>query len=470
MPSNPMSRRQFLKTSAVALSGAVIAACGAAPTATPAPQPTATKAAAAAAPATGGAPQPSPPIRLSAEPSASPLTTRQRRRNPATDLFFQKFYPNMKPAYEVTPSGYEEKLLASIASGDPPNLAYVHESRFASFASQGAMMPLDDLLAKTPLIDGNDKYPLDVLAPNNKWQGKWLAFPYGAAFLFMAYNKSMFQKASVPLPKEGWTWQDFFTAMTALTKDTTGKGTPDQWGWIGWNPGWMPAQWPLKQSHGSADFNDTKDTCIINNDAGVQILDMMRNTWVGASRSAPTPAQLTQLQSGTTKQFEGGKAAATSMLSPNVNSTLANIAGSGKFDMGIEIYPAGPKGPFVRTGGSEVFLPKGDKYPQVAWELTRYLIGDEEAGKLAATYKDGNPLLRLDHILKYNVPEGPLKPDMVRIITNGFQKYGTVVGYSKLGTYGTIWSANCDKMAAGDMTAKQTADAIAAAANKELKG
>ena len=468
MPGSTLSRRQFLKTSAVALSGAVLAACGAAATPTPTPAPA--KPTAPSAPATGGAPTAVPANTSVTGTFRFAFDNETETRNPATDLFFKKFYPNMKPAYEVTPSGYEEKLLASIASGDPPDLAYVHESRFASFASQGAMMVLDDLLAKQPLIDGNDKYPLDILKRNNQWQGKWMAFPYGAAFLFIAYNKTMFQQANVPLPKEGWTWQDFLTAAQTLTKDTTGKGTPDQWGWIGWNPGWMPAQWPLKQSYGAFDFNDTLDTCIINNDAGVQILDFMRTTWVGNTRCSPTPAQLTQLQSGTTKLFEGGKAAMKNILSPNVISTLDAIAGSGKFEMGIEIYPAGPKGPFVRTGGSEVFIPKGSKHPQIAWELTRYLIGDEEANKLAATYKDGNPLLRLDYILKYNVPEGPLKADMVRIITTSFQKYGTVVQYSKLGTYGAIWSANCDKMAAGELTAKQCADAIAAAANKELKG
>ncbi len=457
------SRRKFLEMSAVVLSGAALGGCSTAPPPRPTPAPA----------------EPTAPVSTGGEPTAVPADTtvtgtfryaidnETETRKPATDLFFQKFYPNMKVTYEVTPDGYFEKLLAQIASGDVPDLAYLHESRFADFASQGAMMPLDDYLANKPLIDGNGKYPLEILKRNNNWQGKWYCMPIGAAFLFIRYNKTMFQNANIPLPKEGWTWDDFLSAAKALTKDTTGKGTTDQWGWTGWSPGWMPAQWPLMQSFGAFHFNDALDECIINNDAGVQVLDIMRTTWCADPKSSPTPAALGQLQQGTIRLFEGGKSAMSSILSPNVASNLNNIAG--KFEMGIEIYPAGPKGPFVRTGGSSMGLPKGCKHPQIAWELLRWLIGDEEAGRLAAPYMDGNPLVRLDHVLKYNVPEGPLKADMTRIITTAFEKYGTVVQYSTLGDYGTIWAANCDKLAACEITAKQCADAIASAANKELR-
>jgi hypothetical protein len=173
------------------------------------------------------------------------------------------------------------------------------------------------------------------------------------------------------------------------------------------------------------------------------------------------------LQSGTTRLFEGGLAAIDRVFSSTVISSLENI--DGKFEMGIEIYPAGPKGPFVRTGGSSMGLPVGCKLPDIAWELLRYQIGDEEAGKLAATYLDGNPLVRLDHVLKYNVPEGPLKDPMIRIITDGFQKYGTVTQYSPVGGYGSIVSSNVDRLAACEITAKECVDAIAEATDKELK-
>lgn len=452
MPGNLVSRRRFFKISTVALSGAVLAGCAGKP-----------------APAQQGQVAPATPVPKSSVTGTFryAFDNETETRKPAVDLFFQKFYPNMKVTYEVTPSGYFEKLLAQIASGDVPDLAYIHESRFADFASQGALMPLDDYLAKMPLIDGNDKYPLEILKRNNNWKGKWYTMPIGAAFLFVRYNKDLFKAANVPLPTDKWTWSDFLTAAAALTKDTNNDGKPEQWGWIGWNPGWMPAQWPLMQSYGSFHFTDDLSQCVINNDAGLQVYEFIRSTFCGKTLCSPTPAAKTQLQSGTVRLFEGGLAAMDYTLSPNVISALKNIAG--KFEMGIEISPAGPKGSFVRTGGSSMGLPKGCKKPDVSWDLLRWMIGDEEAGKLAATYLDGNPLVRLDHIVKYNVPEGPLKDQMVRIITDGFQKYGTVVQYAPIGEYGAIVTSNVDKLAACEITAKQCVDAIADAANKALK-
>jgi len=98
-----------------------------------------------------------------------------------------------------------------------------------------------------------------------------------------------------------------------------------------------------------------------------------------------------------------------------------------------------------------------------------HMIGDEEANKVAAPYLDGNPRVRLDYARKYNVPTGPLHDKMTSIMSDGFQKYGTVVQYGPVGTYGDICASNMDKLAAGQVTAKQCADGIVADAKKQLK-
>ena len=468
MAGTRFSRRRFLGATVIATSGAILAACGAAPTPTAAP-PAGAKPAATSAPA-----QAKPAATTAPAPKGSPSGTFRfaidndtETRKPAVELFFQKTYPNMKVQFEVTPKGYEEKLLSQIAAKNPPDVAYVHESRFADFASQGAFLPLDDYMARQPLIGGNEQYPLEVMKRNNWWKGKWYALPVGFGALFVRYNKTMFEKAGVKLPHEEWTWDEFREAAFALAKDTNGDGVPEQWGWVGWNPGWLPSWWPLMQSYGSFHFNENLDQCIINNDAGVQVLDFKRSTWCGKPPASPTPAAKSQLQSGTVRLFEGGLAAMDSLLSPQVISSLKNIGD--RFEMAIEFYPAGPKGKFVRTGGTSMAIPVGSKYPDIAWELLRDMVGDEEANKLAATYLDGNPLIRLDYILKYNVPSGKVGEKMKHIITDGFKKHGTVVQYAPIGEYPQIVSTNMDKLAACEVTAKAAADAIANQTNKLLK-
>ena len=71
-------------------------------------------------------------------------------------------------------------------------------------------------------------------------------------------------------------------------------------------PGLAPGDWPLLKSYGASNFNEAADSCIINNDAGVQAYEFMKTFWCGNLRSSPTPATLTQLGSGTQKVFEGG--------------------------------------------------------------------------------------------------------------------------------------------------------------------
>jgi multiple sugar transport system substrate-binding protein len=465
-----VSRRRFLVSAVVIVGSGLAAACGAptapaAPTqgqAAPAAAPTQSQA--AAAPTTAAATS-APATKTS--PSGVfryAIDNDTETRKPVVEAFLAKNYPNVKAQFEVTPEGYFEKLLSQIAAKNPPDLAYIHESRFLDFASQGALQPLDPFMAKQPLIDGNDKYGLDILKNNNNYKGMWYTMPIGMAYLFVRYNKTMFEKAGVPLPSPSWTWDDLKSAAAKLTKDT-GDVNAKQWGWIGWDPSWMPSWWPLMQSYGAFHYNDDRSQCILNNAAGVQVLDYMRSTW--ADKVSPTPAAKTQLASGTLKLFEGGLAAMDYVLSPNVISSLKNIAD--KFEMGIEEFPSGPKGQFVRTGGSSMSIPVGAKNPDLAWEVLRFMIGDEQANKDAATYMDGNPLVRLDYALKYNVPSGPLADKMKSIMTEGFQKHGTVVQYGPVGEYSNIVRATMDKLASGEMTAQQAADDIASQTNKLLK-
>ena len=49
--------------------------------------------------------------------------------------------------------------------------------------------------------------------------GKQFALPYDFGPLLQYYNKDMFEKEGLPLPKPGWTEDDFNKAAKALTKD-----------------------------------------------------------------------------------------------------------------------------------------------------------------------------------------------------------------------------------------------------------
>ena len=48
--------------------------------------------------------------------------------------------------------------------------------------------------------------------------------------LVVYYNADLFTAAGVAPPAAGWTWADFLAAAQALTRDTDGDGTIDQYG------------------------------------------------------------------------------------------------------------------------------------------------------------------------------------------------------------------------------------------------
>lgn len=277
----------------------------------------------------------------------------------------------------------------------------------------------------------------------------------------------MFEEAGVTPPNADWTWENFREAAAKLTKDTNGDGKPDQWGWVGWWPDWLPSWWSVLRSYGGRHFNDDISASAMTEPGSIAALDFMRSVWCGDLRGSPSPAVNAQLDSGTVPVFEGGVAAMDYILSQNVNNALEAI--DDKFEMGIELFPTGPDGRFLRAGGTSYAIPTGSKHPEIAWELIRYLAGDEEAGKLAAEYENGNPLIRLDLVLKYNAPQGPLVEDWKRIVTDGFEKYGTVVQYAPIGEYGDIVNASMEKLGACEITAQESAQEIAEATNQALE-
>jgi len=139
---------------------------------------------------------------------------------------FNKAHPNIKVIPMHIPQ-YLEKISAMIASGNPPHLAYLVESRALDWASKGVLVDLEELLQKDP--DPVIKNKL----PQLYWYydgGKKLAgVSFAAEFMITYYNKDLFDKARVPYPPtkpEEWTWDKFVETAKKLTFDSKGR-TPD---------------------------------------------------------------------------------------------------------------------------------------------------------------------------------------------------------------------------------------------------
>ena len=121
------------------------------------------------------------------------------------------------------------RLSTSIAGGAPPDLFLMNYRFYGQFAVKDAIEPLDDRIAASSLIEPGDYYPVAMDA--FRWRGRQLCLPQNVSSLAVYYNRTLFEKYGVPLPKAGWTWNELLTTATAMTRDAAGgviRGTESE--------------------------------------------------------------------------------------------------------------------------------------------------------------------------------------------------------------------------------------------------
>lgn len=112
------------------------------------------------------------------------------------------------------------KLSTSIAGGEPPDLFLMNYRFYGQFAAKDAVEPLDERLKASSAVKAADYYPVAMEA--FQWGGKQMCLPQNVSSLVVYYNKDIFAKYGVAEPKPGWTWNEFLTTATLLTRDAAG--------------------------------------------------------------------------------------------------------------------------------------------------------------------------------------------------------------------------------------------------------
>jgi multiple sugar transport system substrate-binding protein len=145
---------------------------------------------------------------------------------------FEQSHPGIKVDLEsIAPpvgqalSWYIARVLTEIAAGNGPDVMLVPDDQARYFAHSGQLIDLAPALKKYN-VQISQFYP-------NVWNlgnlnGTTYYVPKDWADLSVQYNKTMFQKAGLPFPKAGWTWDDLLKDAQKLT--IMNGGHPVQWG------------------------------------------------------------------------------------------------------------------------------------------------------------------------------------------------------------------------------------------------
>jgi multiple sugar transport system substrate-binding protein len=142
---------------------------------------------------------------------------------------FERTHPGIRvdASGGVVSDAMLQKILAALAAGSFPDVAYIFGSDLANIARSPKVVDLTDVLT-ADRAEWADYWPAvrEAVTVN----GQVRAAPALLDSLAVVCNRSLFAKAGVPLPAEGWRWRDFVATAKALTDDGAGVfGT----GWPG---------------------------------------------------------------------------------------------------------------------------------------------------------------------------------------------------------------------------------------------
>ena len=129
-----------------------------------------------------------------------------------------------------------QKVLAAIAGGNPPDIAYLYGSWAANIATNPNVVTINHLIAADPSFHWQDFWPAARLAATVN--GKIVGVPALIDNLALVYNKRLFARAHLATPTANWTWSQFQNAAEKLTNPSA-----KQFGWAYVNDGSEDTVW-----------------------------------------------------------------------------------------------------------------------------------------------------------------------------------------------------------------------------------
>lgn len=393
-----LSRRQVLVGGA-SLSALLLAACSQqatpAPTAAPAPATAAATQAAASAQTKAAAPTTtSKPAAQAAPTRSGPKTLKFSSYSFSTfEGAMKKMFKNWDPSVNVQSefaggNDYWNKVQVEIASGQTPDLGIGEFNLIVSFAKNGAIMALDDLIKR-------DNFSLDPYYPATIDQYRWkkgdfdsggsgssiYGLPGDAQPYMFVYNKNMFDEAKVAYPTDSWTWDDVVSAGQKITQASKNK-------WGCYAPSlsqFYEGEWVL--SAGGTVLSADKKTSALDTPESVSAYkwawDLIYTHKI-APKPVPNPSE-DPFQSGQVAMFWDGI------------WRVADFAKINQFQWDMAMHPKNPKtGKRVMTLESDGWwIYSAAKQKDLAWSLLKFLVSD----------KGEQDFAKLDYFIPGSIPK-----------------------------------------------------------------
>ena len=148
---------------------------------------------------------------------------------------FEAEHPGVKVEYVsgIKREDYGEWLAEQLLAGEEPDVFLVQDADFDAYASIGILHDLTEFVSRDQSFDWEGYYP--AVADYGRYEGQVYALPLECAPTLMFVNKTLLAREGIAMPREDWTWGEFYDICAKVTRDTDGDGALDQFGVYGYD-------------------------------------------------------------------------------------------------------------------------------------------------------------------------------------------------------------------------------------------
>ena len=262
-----------------------------------------------------------------------------------------------------------QKLMASIQTGNQPDIAQSFEAWIAKYVEGDVITPVEDFIANDSTFADEDlKDFYQVFLDCNTMSGKLVSFPFNKSVRVQYYNKDILFRNDMDKNKPPKTWAEFRDNCKKLTQDTDGDGKIDQFGTTVKISAWQFENLLLQAGGEIMDKENT--TALFNSKAGIEALEYFTNILNIDKTGYLSPGYEGQ------KDFTAQKVA----FYEDSSVSMAYMLRTGiDFNMGISAIPIFKTKKNIISGTNVVIFRNEDKKKEVAaWEFVKWFTDTEQ--------------------------------------------------------------------------------------------
>lgn len=294
---------------------------------------------------------------------------------------FEQKHPGVKVEYTsgVLKEDYIEWLSEQVLLGEEPDVFMIPDGEMENLISLNILKNLDRQIREDTSFSKEDYYPA-AFAGGMARNGQY-ALPYECVPTLMFVNRTLLDQAGIPMPKENWTWDEFFEICKQVTQDLNRDGKFDQYGVLEYN-------WQYAMRASGIELFDANGTTSFFGDQGVE----------EAVSFLITLRALNQGHLVTSKEFDQGNVAFQPMTYAEYKTYKPypwRIKKYSEFEWDCVAMPEKTAGA-GRTALDTLLMGVSSrtKRENLAWEFLKELCYDLETQSQIPEFASGLPVIR----------------------------------------------------------------------------